>query len=101
MKHERKRPLGSWWRREALQTLPVPSCGGYRLEITGDKGEESLFISGVKRILVCTDDEVLLALPHTRLLLLGEGLVLLTYEGGMLEVRGRLKELSFGGKGAE
>ena len=84
-----------------MQEFPIPSRGGYRLEITGDKGEVSLFISGVKRILVCTEDEVLLALGHTTLALFGEDLVLLTYEGGMLEVRGGLKELSFGGKGTQ
>ena len=73
----------------------APLLGGYRLEIYGEGEGQCLLLSGAKRILSVTEEEVVFALRGARLVLCGAGLVCLTYEGGIAEVSGGVSAIHF------
>ncbi len=69
--------------------------GGYRVEMYGEGGHQRLLISGADRILSCTEDEVIFTLRSLRLILRGDELACLTYEGGVAEVSGDVSSVLF------
>lgn len=69
---------------------------GYRIEIEGEgTGASRVLIGGVQRILVATDGEVVLLLAGVRLSLRGAELVCLSLEGRLVEICGKILEISF------
>ena len=75
------------------EMLPILG-GGYRLEMAGSERGMRATVGGGLRILLATDAEVTLLGRGVRLRFLGEGLVCLTYEGGIAEIEGRLHTLA-------
>ena len=80
----------------AFSELPIAPGGGYRIEVDGRGEAIRILVSGAKRILSCTEGEVVLLSGGNRLRFEGEGLTCLTYEGGTAEIWGRLSGFSVG-----
>ena len=68
--------------------------GGYRIEVDGRGEGVRILVSGARRILSCTEGEVMLLSGKSRLAFEGEGLTCLTYDGGVVEIRGTLSGFS-------
>lgn len=78
----------------AFSELPVAPQGGYRIEVDGRGDGIRILVSGARRILSCTEGEVVLLSGGSRLHFEGAGLTCLTYDGGIAEIRGRLSGFS-------
>ena len=74
----------------AFSELPVAPQGGYRIEVDGRGEGIRILVSGARRILSCTEGEVVLLSGKSRLHFEGEGLTCLTYDGGVAEITGRI-----------
>ena len=91
---KRKGILGGFFTSLAFSELPVAPQGGYRIEVDGRGAGIRILVSGARRILSCTEGEVVLLSGKSRLHFEGEGLTCLTYDGGVAEIAGRLSRFS-------
>ena len=78
----------------AFPELPVTPQGGYRIEVDGRGEGIRILVSGARRILSCAEGEVALLSGRNRLTFAGEGLTCLTYDGGVVEIKGTLSGFS-------
>ncbi len=72
------------------------SLTGYRIEISAEGRGARILIGGVRRILRAEESCVQLRAGQKTLSFYGRGLSCLALEGGILEIRGEMLELSLG-----
>lgn len=75
--------------------IPQRPPAGYRIELFGQKNQTRVLVSGARRILICSDEQVVLETKEKMLCFNGEGLDFLCYEGGVAEICGDVKSFSF------
>ena len=79
--------------------MPQTPPSGYRIELFGRKRVSRALVSGVRRILVCNGEQVVLETKEERLFFGGLGLECLCYEGGVAEIYGDIRGFSFDEEG--
>lgn len=70
----------------------------YRIEMHGKKGESRVLIGGVRRILACNSECVVLQSKAERFCFNGTRLECLCYERGIAEISGIISSLSIEGE---
>lgn len=99
MKKER-RGIGGILRSLVIpDEMAVTPWGGTRTEWEIEGAHSHVWVGGVRRILVCTAEEVRLCLRCGELVFLGLGLVCLTCKGGAVEISGDISSISYTKRG--
>ena len=78
--------------------VPLEPMAGYRVELRGRRAHSRALVSGAKRILICTDAQIVLETREERLCFEGSSLDCLCYEGGIAEILGCIKGFSLLGR---
>ena len=74
--------------------MPVGAPFGYRIELVGQKEHSRVLISGARRILICTDEQIVVEAKEKQIRFLGKGLDCLCYDGGVAEISGNIGVVS-------
>lgn len=69
--------------------------GNVKIIVTGSGKKLSVWVEGIKKILLCLPDAVRILLYGEILSLTGKELFCMTYVGGAVEIRGAINEIRF------
>ena len=99
MGKEKRRMRGVISRFLAPEDMPLVHRGGLRVEIDSEAGQARIFVAGVERVLVCTEESVILLAGGEWVSFFGSSLTCLTYEGHEIEILGSISSISLERKG--